>query len=74
MIFKNLCFLVLWTKVASALEGLKGTIQFRIMVGPVPIVQPIPVHVVDARLTCGGMVLNGQPQVLTLPMLRLLSA
>ena len=23
MVFKNLCFLVLWTKVASALEGLK---------------------------------------------------
>ena len=25
MVFKNLCILVLWTKVASALEGLKYT-------------------------------------------------
>ena len=24
MLFKNLCFLVLWTNVASALEGLSG--------------------------------------------------
>ena len=28
MFFKNLCILVLWTKVASALEGLKLTVIF----------------------------------------------
>ena len=27
MIFKNLCVLVLWTKVASALEGLRGPLE-----------------------------------------------
>ena len=26
MVFKNLCVLVLWTKVASAFEGLMGTV------------------------------------------------
>ena len=31
MVFKNLCILVLWTKVAIALEGLRRSLRYRIV-------------------------------------------
>ena len=31
MVFKNLCILVLWTKVAIALEGIRRSLRYRIV-------------------------------------------